>query len=138
MPEPQIQLKSKVMVDISKHIGHWRAGAREDWEVAQDLLRRGRTRHGLFFAHLAVEKALKAQVCQKTNQLAPPIHNLVRLADLAGLSLSDERRELLAEVNSFNIEGRYPELFFPLPSRHEVESYLKRIEDLLTCLHQTS
>jgi hypothetical protein len=32
---------------------------------------RGRTRHGLFFAHLALEKTLKAHVCRATNENWP-------------------------------------------------------------------
>lgn len=74
-------IESKAMVDIGKQIEHWRAGAGEDWEVARDLVERGKIRHGLFFAHLALEKTLKAHVCRTTNELAPPIHNLVRLAE---------------------------------------------------------
>jgi len=99
------------------------------------LLAHGRIRHGLFFAHLALEKALKAHFCRATNELAPPIHNLVRLAEGAGLILTPEQRDLLAEVNSFNIEGRYPELFLPLPSASEAEAYLTRIGELLECLN---
>jgi hypothetical protein len=67
-------------------------------------------------------------------KLAPPIHNLVRLAEGANLSLQMEQRDLLADVNSFNIEGRYPELFLPLPSASEAEAYLVRIGELLECL----
>ncbi len=122
------------MIDIGKQIEHWRSGAGEDWEVARDLVARGKVRHGLFFAHLALEKTLKAHVCRTTNELAPPIHNLVRLAAAANLSLKPEQRDLLAEVNSFNIEGRYPELFLPLPSASESAAYLVRIGELLECL----
>ena len=72
------------MIDIEKHVDFWREGAREDWAVALELVNKERTRHGLFFAHLALEKALKALVCQKTRDLAPRTHNLVRLAEFAG------------------------------------------------------
>jgi len=44
---------------------------------------KNRIRHGLFLANLALEKALKALVCKATRDLAPRIHNLVRLAELA-------------------------------------------------------
>lgn len=71
------------MIDINKQINYWRNSAIEDWEVARELLKSGRVRHGLFFAHLAIEKLLKAHVCRSTKDLAPRIHNLVRLADMA-------------------------------------------------------
>jgi len=49
------------MVDISKQIIFWRDNAKEDWDVARQLVDNGRTRHGLFFAHLALEKSLKEE-----------------------------------------------------------------------------
>jgi len=54
------------LVNIDKQVAYWRNGAVEDWEVAAHLLERGNVRHGLFFVHLAVEKALKALVCRNT------------------------------------------------------------------------
>jgi HEPN domain-containing protein len=73
------------------------------------LVNSGRTRHGLFFAHLALEKILKAVVCKQTNDMAPRLHNLVRLYELAALPVDTAKIEILAEMNAFNIEGRYPE-----------------------------
>jgi HEPN domain-containing protein len=87
------------MIDIGKQISYWRSGAEEDWFVARELVSRGRMRHGLFFAHLAVEKTLKALVCRTTQDLAPPIHNLIRLAEKARVKLFEEHTDLLAELN---------------------------------------
>lgn len=123
------------MVDIKKQINHWRDGATEDWEVAQELIERNKIRHGLFIAHLALEKMLKAHVCVKTGELAPRIHNLVRLAEIGGLSLLDSQIDLLADVNEFNIEGRYPELLMPPPTRAEANDYMARIAEVLQCLN---
>lgn len=58
-------------IDITKQVEYWQAGALEDWQVAVELIETGRTRHGLFFAHLALEKLLKAFVCRATLDLAP-------------------------------------------------------------------
>ena len=80
------------MVDIGKQIHHWRSGAAEDWAVAEELIGLDKIRHGLFLAHLALEKALKAHVCRATGELAPRSHNLVRLAEMAGLKLSGADR----------------------------------------------
>jgi HEPN domain-containing protein len=100
-----------------------------------DLIERGRIRHGLFLAHLAVEKTVKAHVCRVTGGLAPMIHNLVRLAEAAGLDITDEQRDLMAEVNEFNIEGRYPEMLMPVPTQAEANQYRARIGELLQCLN---
>jgi HEPN domain-containing protein len=96
------------MVDIIKHIEYWKQSAGEDFIVAEELVEKGRYRHGLFFAHLALEKLLKAHVCKNTNQLAPKIHNLISLVKLAGLNMSDTFTHVLSDMNDFNLEGRYP------------------------------
>lgn len=123
------------MVNIQKQISHWLNGAEEDWAVARDLVARDKLRHGLFFAHLSLEKTLKAHVCRATGTPAPPIHNLVRLAERAALNLSETHIDLLAEVNEFNIEGRYPEMQLPRISRAEADAYVIKINEVLTCLN---
>jgi HEPN domain-containing protein len=126
------------MIDIDKQIAYWLNSAREDWDAAQELVRSGRARHGLFFAHLALEKALKAQVCRHTRDLAPRIHNLVRLAELAGLPITPERIDVLAEMNAFNLEGRYPDSLAPTPTPHEARAYLDRAEEVFQWLTNLS
>jgi HEPN domain-containing protein len=122
------------MLDISKQVAHWRQLAEEDWAVAVDLVGDGRTRHGLFFAHLALEKLLKALVCRHTQEMAPKIHSLVRLAELAGLQPSPEQRDVLAEMNAFHLEGRYPEALTPEPALEEAQAYVARAEEVLRWL----
>ncbi|MBI5038820.1 MAG: HEPN domain-containing protein [Nitrospirae bacterium] len=122
------------MLNIGKQVEYWRNGAMEDWEVGKDLIGRNRFRHGLFFLHLALEKILKAHVCRNTDNIAPPIHNLVRLAEKAGLGLTQEQQNLLAEANEFNIEGRYPELLLPVPTQEEVNNFMVRAEEIFKWL----
>jgi len=114
------------MVDIIKQISYWRKGAEEVWEVANRLISAKKFRHGLFLVHLAIEKALKAHVCKATDDLAPRIHNLIRLAVLSSLEFNPHQRDLLAELNAFNIECRYPELLLPPPTLAEARTYLKQ------------
>lgn len=118
------------MINVEKQIAYWRDGAAEDWEIAQELLVSKRVRHSLFFAHLTLEKLLKAHVCHHTRDLAPRLHNLVRLAELAALSVGQHQIDVLAEMNAFNIEGRYPDLLMPPPSLEEARGYLRRAEEV--------
>jgi HEPN domain-containing protein len=122
------------MIDPEKQIAYWRQGADEDRTVARELLARGHTRHALFLCHLALEKALKAHVCKKNRDLAPRIHNLARLAELAGLDVPGPYGDLLADMNAFNIEGRYPNLLVPPPSLTEAQLYATRAEEVLEWL----
>lgn len=118
------------MIDVEKQVAYWRAGSAEGRDIAQELIDGGRLRHGLFFAHLALEELLKAHVCRCTQDLAPRLHNLVRLAEIAGLALDDDHIDLLAEMNTFNIEGRYPDLLIPPPSLKEARGYLHRSDEV--------
>ena len=105
-------------------------------EVARELITHGRTRHGLFFAHLSLEKALKAHICRQTRELAPRLHNLVRLADLAALKPDQKQMDILAEMNAFNVEGRYPETLGLPPTPAEAQSYLSRADEVFQWLIQ--
>lgn len=122
------------MVDIDKQISYWKENADEDWAVAWQLLESGRIRHGLFFAHLALEKMLKALVCKHTKDLSPRIHNLNRLLSLTGIEASSERSDVLAEMNAFHIEGRYPESLTKPPTKEETARYMKRAEEVFRWL----
>jgi HEPN domain-containing protein len=96
-------------MDVEKQIGYWMTSSDEDFAAAQSLLEKGHLRHSLFFAHLAIEKVLKAHVTRKTNDIPPRIHNLVRLAEIAALKLDQEQEQLLREFGVYQLGGRYPD-----------------------------
>jgi HEPN domain-containing protein len=96
-------------MDVQKQIEFWRVSAEEDFAAADSLLEKGHMRHCLFFAHLAVEKMLKAHVTRQTNDIPPRIHNLVRLAEIADLKLELEQENFLREFGIYQLEGRYPD-----------------------------
>ena len=112
------------MIDIAKQTAFWRDSAKEDWEVAVQLVESGRTRHGLFFAHLTLEKILKSIICKQSQDMAPRIHNLSRLAELAALPFDSWQLKVLAEMNAFQIEGRYPESLLTPPTKEEALHYM--------------
>jgi len=49
-------------MDIEKQIDYWRKGSKEDFEVAKLLVSSKKYYHGLFFAHLSIEKNIKGLV----------------------------------------------------------------------------
>ena len=122
------------MIDVEKQVAYWLAGAEEDWQVGVELINLGRTRHGLFFIHLALEKLLKALICKATKDLAPRLHTLLRLAEWASLAPSEEQRSFLARFDRYQIEGRYPDLLpFP-PSPEAARRELQQAEEVLQWL----
>ncbi|MBI5814418.1 MAG: HEPN domain-containing protein, partial [Nitrospinae bacterium] len=94
----------------------------------------GRNRHGLFFVHLALEKILKAHVCKFTNDIPPKSHNIIKLAELAGIELTGQQKADFNIINGFNIEGRYAEELQPPPTKEQAAIYFKKAEEIFRWL----
>ncbi len=97
------------MSKLEAQAEYWKLSAERNWRTAMDLFKTKHYDACLFFCHLTLEKSLKALVIRTTNQSAPYIHNLERLANLAKLSLSTEQILQLRVITTFNIAGRYDE-----------------------------
>ena len=122
------------MVDVPKQIEYWRTSSDEDFAAAQSLLEKDHLRHSLFFAHLAIEKILKAHVMRQTKEIPPRIHNLIRLVELAKLKLDEERKGFLREFGVYQLEGRYPDAVqMPVDSDFVLDEITKA-RDMLTWL----
>lgn len=57
--------------DIDKTIDYWAESAEYDFETGKNLLESKKFPYALFFAHLAIEKILKAIVVKNTGEHAP-------------------------------------------------------------------
>ncbi len=111
-------------MDVRGQVEYWRSGSAEDFAVAESLASQ-HPRHALFFAHLALEKILKAHVTRATANVPPRIHDLLRLAELAGVVLTTEQRAFLALFQQHCLAGRYPDLQHGMPTSAEVATALK-------------
>lgn len=122
---------------IERQIQSWRDGAISELKPMRDLLQTGNPRQALFWAHLAVEKALKAQVTKATQNVAPYTHSLLRLAAIADIILSDEQKNLLEDLNGFQQTGRYNDSQAEIGSDlepGEAEEYINKSEELVQWL----
>ncbi len=121
-------------IDIEKQVAYWRVSAEEDWDVGRSLVEQGKTRHGLFFLHLALEKALKAHVCRATQDFAPKIHSLRQLSGLSGLPITEANADFLAVFDRFDIAGRYPGTLGPPPTPDEARSRQSKAQEVFSWL----
>jgi len=89
---------------------YWLDLCDDDLVTAKALYDAGRLLHMGFFCHLIAEKALKATVAKKTNEIPPKTHDLRRLAEAGCVvaELSNEQLGLLQELTPLQIEARYP------------------------------
>ena len=121
-------------MDIDEQVEYWKTGSAEDLAAAESLFEKGHLRHCLLFAHLALEKMLKAHVTRQTKNMPPKIHSLPRLATLAGLTLSGEQMDLLREFGIYQIEGRYPDAQQVAIDRALAREELRRTREMLAWL----
>lgn len=94
------------MDDVSRQ---WADRARYDLETADAMFKAERHLYVLFCCQQAVEKALKAVIVGQTGELPPRVHNLLRLAEAAGIESNCEDVRFLGELSSYYIQSRYPE-----------------------------
>jgi HEPN domain-containing protein len=87
----------------------WAEQAHYDLDTARAMLEAGRYLYVVFCCQQAVEKMLKALIAQRSKELPPRIHQLVRLAEVAGLGVTDEQADLLRELSAYYFQTRYPE-----------------------------
>ncbi|NSW83933.1 MAG: HEPN domain-containing protein [Syntrophothermus sp.] len=92
---------------MDKQIQEWLNQSQYDLKTAEAMFKSQRNIYAVFMCHLALEKALKAVWVKTTGEIAPRTHNLLLLAK--GLNLSTDQLQFLAEINTANIQTRYPE-----------------------------
>jgi len=91
----------------------------------------------LFCCQQTIEKALKAVIVQRTAELPPRLHNLLKLAEAAQIELDPEQTVFLAELNGYYIKTRYPEeigLLGKRVTREMAQETLRQTEENTQCL----
>ena len=64
-------------MDKKQIIEYWVNSASHDWDAVNSLFKTGNYMHSLFFAHLTIEKLLKAHWVKDNEEDYPPrVHNL--------------------------------------------------------------
>jgi HEPN domain-containing protein len=95
----------------------WAEQACYDLESARAMLDAGRYLYVLFCCQQAVEKMLKALIAERSQELPPRLHHLMRLAEAAAIEMSSEQMDFLRELSAYYIQTRYPEEMSDLSSQ---------------------
>jgi HEPN domain-containing protein len=119
-------------MDKESAIIYWVESAAGDEEAMDTLLGNGHYSWALFIGHLVIEKLLKAYYIKNKDLNFPHIHQLLRIAEEAGLTLSDEQKDFLLEITTFNIKARYADYksrFHKKATREFTEAYIIKIRE---------
>lgn len=125
---------------MTETVREWANRAEYDLETARAMLASGRHFYVIFCCQQAVEKALKAVIIYKTGKLAPRIHNLPRLAEIAELPIEESTLELMARLSAFYFQSRYPgqmELPSGAAGKDYAEAALNKTEEIVKWLLST-
>jgi HEPN domain-containing protein len=120
------------------HIDFWVQTALRDWEVANDLFQSGKYMYCLFFAHLTIEKLLKAHWLKDTGESAPPkVHSLTALHEKIGFKLPTHLETELPIITAWNLEARYQDYkdrFYKTCTPEYTAAKLNIVNELKECL----
>lgn len=112
-------------------VDYWLTSSADDLDTAEKLFVAKKYHHCLFFVHLAVEKLLKAIYVTKKKEAAPPIHDLVRLAQKTEIVQLDQNTiDQLTEISTFNVAARYDD--------YKLQFYNKATETYATTWFNTA
>ncbi len=123
--------KTAGVLNIGKQIEYWINSAKSDLDTAELLIRESRYIHGLFFCHLAIEKAFKAHVVKISGQIPPKTHNLVYLLDLTRMDIGRNDEDFLGILMKYQLEGRYPDYNPVIPTEEKANVYLNKTKEIL-------
>ena len=96
------------------------------------LYKNGHYAWSLFLGHLVLEKLVKAVYVKHVDANIPFTHDLTKLAGKAGLRLTEEQKDFLDAVTTFNIKARYPDYkgrFYRKATKRFTDNYLEQIKD---------
>lgn len=102
-------------MNTEKQIEYWIKSSEFDLQTASDIFYSGKNLHFcLYMCHLSLEKILKAHVVKCTKEYPPKSHNLLRLAEIGAINLTEELVRFLEELNQFQLSTIYPDEKFTL------------------------
>ena len=124
---------------MRKETSNWLKMVEYDIATAAQMLKTGRYVYVIFMCHLAIEKELKAVVCEETNKLPPKTHDLIYLLGLGRIKLSDDLLDFVGIINNAGVVTRYPEDLAKLVSSYPktvAKKYLDKTIRVIRCVKQ--
>jgi len=117
-------------VTQEKIVRYWVETAEDNYASMKRIFSAGEYVWALFIGHLVIEKLLKACCARTLGKEVPKIHDLLRLAEKAGLETTPERRRILDRLTAFQVNVRYPHQRYDLYKKATKEYTQRYIEEV--------
>lgn len=127
------------MKKVNKETKNWLNMVEYDLATANQMFKTGRFVYVIFMCHLAIEKVLKAIVCEETNRVPPKTHDLIYLINLGKIVLPIDLLDFVGVINNAGAVTRYPEDLSKLILSYPKEitrKYLKQALEVIECIKQ--
>jgi HEPN domain-containing protein len=127
-------------MDKKEIINFWTKSSDNDYETMVYLYKGKNYPWALFVGHIVIEKLLKSYYVKNIDANTPYIHDLLRIAEKAKLSLSEEQKNFLDTLTSFNIKARYDDYkmkFYSLCTKKFAAEYIAKIKKFRLWIKET-
>lgn len=120
-------------MDKKEVLKYWIESSENDFSAMGHLFEKGDYSWSLFIGHLVIEKLLKSLYIQNVDITPPFIHDLVRLSEKVGLSLTEDQKDILDTISTFNLRVRYDDYklsFHRKCTKAFTEQWIRHIKEL--------
>jgi len=124
-------------MDVTEKVEHWLDIAEYDLETAAVMQASRRYLYTVFMCQQALEKLLKAIYIQQIGEEAPRTHNLIYLFGLCELPRQTDYLQVMTDLNTYYIEGRYPaykQKLSQMLDENTAQSYLNKTQEIFKWL----
>ena len=120
-------------LDIQKVIDHWKESSDKDYQTMLHLFGSRDYNWALFLGHLVIEKLIKALYVKQKKTHAVHGHDLLRLMSKLDVHLTEEQKDWLDRLTTFNLNARYDSYkqeFYRLCTKEFAEEWKNVIDTL--------
>ena len=124
-------------MDKKDLIDYWVETSNQDYKTMLNLYESKDYHWSLFIGHLVIEKLLKSIYVKNIDDNPPRIHDLLRLAEKAQIETTEEQKDALDLITTFNINARYPDYkqnFYKKCDNEFTATNIKKVKELRTWL----
>ncbi len=117
----------------------WLRQSDYDIGTAEAMYNTSRYVYTAFMCQLAIEKAIKGLIVERTGDIPPKTHNLIQLVKIAKVELSESQLEFIAVLNMAGVGARYPDMLDDAIKRYPKEvvwDYLTKTKEVVQWLLQ--
>ena len=111
---------------------YWITSSNGDFKTMNNLFKSRDYHWSLFIGHLVIEKLLKAYYAVVMTNDVPFTHDLLRIAEMCKLDLTNDKKDLLDLITTFNIKARYDDYkmeFYKKCTRKFTSQAVKKITE---------